>query len=140
VNQTVQKKLGAWMKENNPTHWAIGCKITQWQYNTQVHQHLKDTPYLLTYGQHPRVGISNLPPLPSVLDNLSTETDLHAVYSTLKGEIMEDGTAKEFSFAIIARISYAETIAVVSEMLLPVYNHHQTKTKIQTSNCKATSA
>ena len=31
VNQTVQKKFGAWMKENNSTYWAIGCKICQWR-------------------------------------------------------------------------------------------------------------
>jgi hypothetical protein len=79
VNQMLQKKLGAWMKENNFTHWAIGCKICQWRYNTQVHQTIKDTPYHLTYGQHPRVSISNLPLEPSVLDSLSTEADLHAV-------------------------------------------------------------
>jgi hypothetical protein len=78
VNQTVQKKLGAWVKENNSTHWAIGCKICQWRYNTQVYQAIKVTPYHLSYGQHPRVGISNLPLAPLVLDNLSTEADLHA--------------------------------------------------------------
>jgi hypothetical protein len=37
INQTIQKKLGAWMKENNSTQWSIGCKIAQWRYNTQVH-------------------------------------------------------------------------------------------------------
>jgi hypothetical protein len=79
VNQTVQKKLGAWMKENNSTHWAIGYMIMQWRYNAQVHQTLKDTPYHLTYGQHFCVGISNLPLSPLVLENLSTEADLHAV-------------------------------------------------------------
>jgi hypothetical protein len=34
VNQTIQKKLGAWMKENKNTQWSIGCKIAQWRYNT----------------------------------------------------------------------------------------------------------
>jgi hypothetical protein len=47
VNQMVQKKLGAWIKENNSTHWAIGCKICQWRYNNHVHQTIKDTPYHL---------------------------------------------------------------------------------------------
>ncbi len=92
----VQKKLGAWMKENNSTHWASGCKICQWRYNTQVYQTLKGTPYHLTYGQYPHVGILNLPLAPLVLDNLSTEADLHAVYSGLKGGTMDDGTAEEF--------------------------------------------
>jgi hypothetical protein len=61
VNQTIQKKLGAWMKENKSSQWSIGCKITQWRYNTQVHHTLQDSPYQLTFGQHPCVGISNLP-------------------------------------------------------------------------------
>ncbi len=41
VNLTIQKNLGAWMKENNKsTQWSIGCKIAQWRYNTQVHHTL----------------------------------------------------------------------------------------------------
>jgi hypothetical protein len=84
VNQTVQKKLGAWMKENNSKHWAIGCKIVQWHYNTKEHQNLKDTPYHLTFGQHPRVGILNLPIAPDILKNLSTESELMDLYSNLK--------------------------------------------------------
>jgi hypothetical protein len=59
VNQTVQKKLSRWMKTNNSTHWWIGCKIYQWRTDTQVHKTLKDTPYHLTYGTHPRVDILN---------------------------------------------------------------------------------
>ena len=26
-NQTMEKKIGAWMSENNSPHWSIGCKI-----------------------------------------------------------------------------------------------------------------
>jgi hypothetical protein len=114
VNQMVQKKLGVLMKENNSTHWVIGCKICQWWYNTQVHQTMKDTPYHLTYGQHPRVGISNLPLAPSHLDNLSTEADLHAIYLGLKGGMMDDGTAKESLIAKITRTTFAKQIAEVS--------------------------
>ncbi len=61
VNQTIQKKLGAWMKENKHTQWSIGCKIAQWRYNTHIHHTLRDSSYHLTFGQHPCVGISNLP-------------------------------------------------------------------------------
>jgi hypothetical protein len=68
VNQTVQKKLGGWMKTNNSRHWSIGCKIVQWRINTQIHDTLKDTPYHLTYGQHPRVGMSNLPVSTAILE------------------------------------------------------------------------
>ncbi len=61
VSQTVQRKLGGWMKTNKSNNWAIGCRIVMWRINTQVHRTIKDTPYHLTYGQQPRVGISNLP-------------------------------------------------------------------------------
>ena len=83
VNQTVQKKLGGWMTTNKSKHWSIGCKMVQWRINTQIHQTLKDSPYHLTYGQHPRVGISNLPVMANVLARLVTEGQLHDVYSQL---------------------------------------------------------
>ena len=94
VNQTVQKKLGAWMKENKSKHWAIGCKIVQWRYNTQEHETIKDTPYHLAFGQHPRVGISNLPIAPHILKNLSTESQLIDVYSNLKSTMTFESPTK----------------------------------------------
>jgi hypothetical protein len=87
VNQAVQKKLGGWMKTNNSQHWLIGCKIVQWRINTQVHQTIKDTPYHLTYGQHPRVGISNLPVSADILANMRTEAKLQDVYSLMNSSI-----------------------------------------------------
>jgi hypothetical protein len=29
LNQTVEKKLGAWMIQNNTKNWSVGCKIVQ---------------------------------------------------------------------------------------------------------------
>ena len=29
VNQTVQKKLGAWMVQNKTKQWTVGCRIVQ---------------------------------------------------------------------------------------------------------------
>ena len=81
VNQTVQQKLGGWMKTNNSKHWSIGCKLVQWRINTQHHRTIKDTPYHLVYGQHPRVGIFNLPISEDVLKNLVTEAELNQVYT-----------------------------------------------------------
>ncbi len=83
VNQTVQKKLGGWMRSNNSNNWAVGCKIAQWRINTQHHQTIKDTPYHLTYGQHPRIGISNLPISPEILQTLVTKAQLNEVYSSM---------------------------------------------------------
>jgi hypothetical protein len=90
VNQTVQKKLSAWMKENKSKHWSIGCKIAQWHYNTQIPQTLQDSPYHLAFGQQPRVGISNLPISLEVLRNLVTEAELIEVYSNMKSGMMTE--------------------------------------------------
>ncbi len=79
VNQTVQQKLGAWMRDNRTVRWSVGCKIIQWQYNTQRHSTLRDIPYKLVFGQTPRVGISGLLVCPQLLDRLSTEEDLNRV-------------------------------------------------------------
>ena len=79
VNQTVQQKLHAWMKRHNSTAWSVGCKMVQWQINTQFHETIKDTPYRLTYGQTPRIGISDMPLDPQFLSNLQTEEELNKV-------------------------------------------------------------
>jgi hypothetical protein len=84
VNQTIQKKLGGWMKMNNSTHWLVGCKLVQWQINTQVHQTLKDTPYNLTYGHHPCMGLSNLPISNKILSKLVTEAELNDVIAQME--------------------------------------------------------
>jgi hypothetical protein len=80
VSQTVQKKLGGWMRTKNSKHWSIGCKIVQWRINTQTHDTTKNTPCHLTYGQHPRVGVLNLPVSRAVLKRLATEAELNDVY------------------------------------------------------------
>jgi hypothetical protein len=79
VNRTVQQKLGAWMRDNCTVRWSVGCKIIQWQYNTQCHSTLRDILYKLAFGQTPRIEISGLLVCPQLLDRLSTEEDLNRV-------------------------------------------------------------
>ncbi len=86
------------MKTNQSKHWSIGCKIVQWRIDMQIHQTLKDTPYHLTYGQHPRVGILNLPVSPALLENLATEAQLQDVYLLMNSSFNEiEGPAAESS-------------------------------------------
>jgi hypothetical protein len=75
------------MKTNNSQQLSIGCKIVQWRINTQDHQTIKGTPYHLTYGQHPWVGISNLPVSAEILANLRTEAKLQDMYSLMSSSI-----------------------------------------------------
>ena len=98
VNQTVQRKLGGWMKTNKTNHWSVGCKLVQWRINTQYHRTIKDTPYHLVYGMHPRVGISNLPISQSVLSNLVTEAQLNEVYCKLAEDPRQDTAELPESF------------------------------------------
>ncbi len=130
VNQTVQKKLGAWMKENKTKHWAIGCRMVQWRYNTQVHQTLKDTPYHLTYGQHACVGISNLPVEPSVLANLTTEAGLQDVYSQMRAGMIHDEN-QALSLQALVTTPYSNTLAAVAAS---VGNLHQVAESVTTVN------
>jgi hypothetical protein len=78
------------MKTNNTKRWSIGCKIVQWRINTQHHRTINDTPNHLVYGQHPCIGISNLPISEEVLTKLVTEAELNQVYSEFAGEPTDD--------------------------------------------------
>jgi hypothetical protein len=80
VNLTTEKKLAVWMKQNNSTDWATGSMFVQWQINTSFHHGIKDIPYRLTYGQHPRVGISQLPIDEKILAALATEAELNQLF------------------------------------------------------------
>ena len=68
------------MKQNNSTKCATSCMFVQWQINTSYHHGIQDTPYRLTYGQNPRVGISQLPIDKKVLSALATEAEMHALF------------------------------------------------------------
>jgi len=67
-----------WMHDNHSTYWAQTLPFIQWRCNTQSHRGIGDrTPYHLMFGQHPHVGISNLPIDPSLLSSLATEMDVY---------------------------------------------------------------
>ena len=116
VNQTVQRKLGGWMKTNDTTHWSVGCKIVQWRVNTQFHRTLKDTPYHLVYGMHPRVGISNLPISQSVLNKLVTEAQLNEVYCEMAEDHSQVSSTfpESFQDQVVALTDAANNEAMVS--------------------------
>lgn len=76
-NRTVEEKISNWMHENNSTHWASSLPFIQWRCNTQQHKGIGNrTPYHLTFGQNPLVGISNLPISHHLLSSLRTESDV----------------------------------------------------------------
>ncbi len=89
LNQTVEKKLGAWMIQNKTKNWSVGCKIVQWRYNTQYHSTLKTTPYELVFGIKPLVGLSTLPLSTEILNSLSKENQLNNVFDKMKGSMLQ---------------------------------------------------
>ena len=73
-NRSVEEKIINWTHDNKSTHWVQSIPLIQWCYNTQVHRGIDgQTPYHLMFGQHPQVGISNLPIAPNLLSTLATE-------------------------------------------------------------------
>ena len=118
VNQTVEKKLGAWMKDNSSKRWSVGCKLIQWRINTSMHLGIKSVPYVLTYGHRPRVGISGLPLDSAVLDALATEADLNALIeiSELENAVLE-GTLEVV--AADATLEEATEDAIVVNIVTP---------------------
>lgn len=79
VNQTVEKKLAAWMKENKSTKWSVGCRVVMFRYNTQFHHNTRENPYRLTFGQPARVGLCHLPFDRGLLESLATERELNEI-------------------------------------------------------------
>ena len=77
IERTVENKISNWMHENQSMHWAQALPFIQWRCNTQIHRGIGErTPYHLMFGQHPQVGISNLPIDKSLLKDLATEMDV----------------------------------------------------------------
>ena len=77
LNRTVEAKLSKWCKDNKSNHWAtVGRMMVRWQVNTEQTSATGQMPYESTYGQKPKVGISDIPLEPELLESLSTEAEL----------------------------------------------------------------
>lgn len=83
LNQTVQRRLAAWMKDSGSKNWSVGCKFVQWALATAYHTGVKHTPYELAFGQKPSCGLSNLPIAPQLLQSLATEQQLAELLNEL---------------------------------------------------------
>jgi hypothetical protein len=90
VNRTIEEKLGAWMAETQNTNWSIGCCLMMWRFDTQEHRMVGNVPYLLVFGQMPRVGISSLHLLAAVLDSLAMKSQLNQVCDYVGKVIIPD--------------------------------------------------
>lgn len=76
LNQTVQRRLSAWMTQSRSRNWGVGARLVQWAINTTFHNAIRMTPYEAVFGQKPRVGISSLPLSKELLASLHDEEEL----------------------------------------------------------------
>ncbi|KRX28251.1 KRAB-A domain-containing protein 2 [Trichinella nelsoni] len=78
LNGVIKEKLAIWMRDNDSDRWSLGLKFIQWQINISVDATTKQSPYLLMFGQEPRVGIdADLMPKLLLLSAPIMEEDLH---------------------------------------------------------------
>ena len=80
-----------------------------------MHQMLKNSPYHLTYGQHPRVGISNLPIAPEVLAQIATEAQLNDACARMSGSIFVDRSQNDAAAAaVVDGTDFGRTMATIA--------------------------
>ena len=74
---SAETKIGNWMVQTGQTHWSVGCKLTAWEMNTQMHLGIGgQLPYRMVFGQDPRAGISGLAVDADLLSSLRTEAEI----------------------------------------------------------------
>ncbi|XP_068235798.1 KRAB-A domain-containing protein 2-like [Palaemon carinicauda] len=59
LNGVIQDKLAIWMQENNSKKWSVGLKFVQWQINISRHETTGHSPFKITFGQEPQVGLGS---------------------------------------------------------------------------------
>ena len=101
----------------------------RWQINTSLTASPKKKPYVLAFGQEPRVGISSLPLAPELLDQISSEADLNKAFGLADDACLEDAvfdptnTAKateiEEEAAVVPQAT-GKAPAEAAPMVLPV--------------------
>jgi hypothetical protein len=103
--------------------WLQDCPV---EVQRADHQTIKDTPYHLTYGQHPRVGISNLPVSADILANLRMKAELQDVYLLMNSSINVASNCvvlvdEGFDAAIaVVTIATADTLVDTFVSLMPL--------------------
>ncbi|KRX78281.1 KRAB-A domain-containing protein 2 [Trichinella sp. T6] len=73
LNGVVQDKLAIWMRENGCKRWSMGLKFVQWQINVSVHETTGQSPFKVTFGEEPRIGLESYILPKSLVDAAKTE-------------------------------------------------------------------
>ena len=77
LNQTAQRRLAAWRRDNPKASWArVGVNVVMWGLNSTHTKSINMVPYEYVFGQRPMCGISDLPLSPAFIAQLQTEQDV----------------------------------------------------------------
>ena len=66
------------MQENKSKRWSVGLKFVQWQINISRHETISHSPFKVTFGQEPQVGLGSSVLPSDILCEISTEEELEA--------------------------------------------------------------
>ncbi|KRX76763.1 hypothetical protein T06_8018 [Trichinella sp. T6] len=61
------------MRENGCKRWSMGLKFVQWQINVSVHETTGQSPFKVTFGEEPRIGLESYILPKSLVDAAKTE-------------------------------------------------------------------
>ena len=86
LNGVIQDKLAIWMQENNSKKWSVGLKFVQWQINISRHETTGHSPFKVTFGQEPQVGLGSSVLPRSALNEIATEEDLETFVENEEGD------------------------------------------------------
>ncbi|KRY56767.1 KRAB-A domain-containing protein 2, partial [Trichinella britovi] len=82
LNGVVQDKLAIWMRENGCKRWSMGLKFVQWQINVSIHETTGQSPFKVTFGEEPRIGLESYLLPKSLVDAAKTEEEIEELLTS----------------------------------------------------------
>ncbi|KRY99086.1 KRAB-A domain-containing protein 2, partial [Trichinella zimbabwensis] len=71
--ERLNDKLAICMRENECKRWSMGLKFVQWQINVNVHETTGQSPFKVTFGEEPLIGLESYVLSKSLVDAAKTE-------------------------------------------------------------------
>ncbi|KAL8578594.1 hypothetical protein ACOMHN_015050 [Nucella lapillus] len=106
VNGVVQDKLAIWMRENKTKKWSMGLRFVQWQINISEHETIRQSPFKVTFGEDPKVGLASTVVPRAMFGDVHTEEELDFLCenrgpSPVRGDDDDDDNASQSSSATV---------------------------------------
>ena len=97
------------MQENNTKRWSVGLKFVQWEVNISRHETTGHSPFKVTFGQDPQVGLGSSVLPKHALCEITTEEELETFVAECK-TVMEAVSATAERDEETATGTEAETV------------------------------